>query len=475
VSQIIPRDTVMSIVRKRNERLDLYAEAHASISAASEALARAWDARMSPSEHAFNYATKREEAEFLGALKVPDRDGYLTTARKITDIDVWSRIVKMTELEKLMDKTAKDQLRQELATDPPEVTEENVLATVEKFAGEAGMIFRRGIATMFSKLDRRFRSHDGWKVGSRVVLTHVFDTFGSWCYRGNERDTISDIERAFYVLDGKPVPPSYAGLVEAVDAARKGNGLSPVAASVETEFFRCHTFKNGNAHIWFKRDDLLERVNKLLGEYYANPIPEEREADERDQTFAAKTMPAKRDGFFPTPPEAAARLIEQASLYRRQDAPILRVLEPSAGTGNLASLAVAKGATVDCIEIQPGLAAGLRQSGRFAKVLCADFLGIQPAPTPIYDRVVMNPPFDRERDIDHVMHALKFLKPDGRLVAIMSAGTEFRETKKAIAFRALMSRLKADWRDLPPGSFAASGTYCNTVILTVNINGCEPY
>ena len=44
-------------------------------------------------------------------------------------------------------------------------------------------------------------------------------------------------------------------------------------------------------------------------------------------------------------------------------------------------------------------------------------------------------PFDLERDIDHVTHALKFLKSDGYLTAIMSAGTEFRETKKAKAFR----------------------------------------
>jgi hypothetical protein len=63
---------------------------------------------------------------------------------------------------------------------------------------------------------------------------------------------------------------------------------------------------------------------------------------------------------------------------------------------------------------------------------------VQPDPGALYDRVIANPPFDCERDIDHVMHALRFLAPDGCLTAIMSAGTEFRETRKAIAFRALM-------------------------------------
>ena len=79
----------------------------------------------------------------------------------------------------------------------------------------------------------------------------------------------------------------------------------------------------------------------------------------------------------------------------------------------------------------------------------------------------MNPPFDRERDIDHVVHALKFLRPGGRLVSIMSAGTEFRETRKSIAFREMIDGLGGTWRDLRPGSFASVGTYVNTVVLSV--------
>lgn len=77
----------------------------------------------------------------------------------------------------------------------------------------------------------------------------------------------------------------------------------------------------------------------------------------------------------------------------------------------------------------------------------------------------------RERDIDHVMHALAFLKPDGCLTAIMSAGTEFRETRKSTAFRALMKSMGARFKDLPAGSFSSVGTNCNTIVLTVWKNG----
>ncbi|MEX0684044.1 MAG: hypothetical protein WD472_11410, partial [Dehalococcoidia bacterium] len=64
-----------------------------------------------------------------------------------------------------------------------------------------------------------------------------------------------------------------------------------------------------------------------------------------------------------------------------------------------------------------------------------------------------------------VFHALKFLRPGGQLIAIMSAGTEFRETKKAIAFRALVASMNGKFRDLPAGSFSEVGTYVNTCYL----------
>ena len=120
---------------------------------------------------------------------------------------------------------------------------------------------------------------------------------------------------------------------------------------------------------------------------------------------------------------------------------------------------------MDCVEIQGHLAGELRASGLYRNVWHEDFLSRLPHGS--YDRVVMNPPFDLERDIDHVMHAMAFLKPDGLLVAIMSAGTEWRETKKARALRDRMKALNAKWQDLPAGSFSPVGTNVNTVLLRV--------
>lgn len=319
------------------------------------------------------------------------------------------------------------------------------------------------------------------------MLSYAFDDWGSWRYSSSTRDIILDIERAFQIIDGKSPKATYAGIVGLVDYERRGSREPHQSEHVGT-YFRIKIYKNGNAHLWFTRKDLLEKVNRILADYYGEVVGD-GQTQEADPLKDVKTTPARYFGFFPTPPAAAAELLSFLSLWRDAEKPPLRILEPSAGTGNLARRCMPSLADVheyqreryareyrfdnkvDCIEIQPHLAAALEAEGIYNRVTCADFLQVRPDPANLYDIVVMNPPFDRERDIDHVVHALSFLKPEGRLVAIMSAGTEFRETNKSTAFRELMSKMNAEWKDLPPGSFAESGTYCNTVILSVRKDG----
>jgi protein-L-isoaspartate O-methyltransferase len=76
--------------------------------------------------------------------------------------------------------------------------------------------------------------------------------------------------------------------------------------------------------------------------------------------------------LFPTPPDLAARMVELADLK-----PGLTVLEPSAGTGNIANPIRSTGAAVVCVEINPILAKTLSDAGH--AVHLADFLQWEPA------------------------------------------------------------------------------------------------
>lgn len=464
------RKTVEDLVELRDKALALYAVAHEQIVVADKGIGDALLAHHAATngETVYNSHLRPEKLHFHNRLKIAPRADYLDIARRLVDTDCWSHVIAITDLETMMDKKAKDELHQSLIGDPPEFTFDNVMATLERFMVDAGTIWRRGIANCFSNLDRRFRSHDGWKIGGRIIIDRVFDEYGSWCYSRNHEATFMDVERVFKMLDGNK--PTHCDLTWAL---RQKRGWGAAQTYLETDYFRIRVWKNGNVHVYFKRDDLLEKVNQLLGEYYGAPIPTDRDHEKGEaesDLFAAKTTPAKRYGFFPTPPEAVETFLDDLPRYQEKGKPRLTWLEPSAGTGNLARpLATNKSypAHVDCVEVQPALAEALRDEGIFRKVITADFLQLDPATTGLYDRVAMNPPFDRERDIDHVMHALKFLKPGGCLRAIMSAGTEFRDTKKSRAFRQLMNSMGAEWRDMPAGSFASVGTNCNTGKLTV--------
>lgn len=162
--------------------------------------------------------------------------------------------------------------------------------------------------------------------------------------------------------------------------------------------------------------------------------------------------------FFPTPPELARTVIELAQLR-----PGMTVLEPSAGTGALAGPAadIVGVENIRCIEVQERFAPDLHGAGLPAEI--ADFLTVEPEPT---DRVVMNPPFSRQQDIQHIEHAWQFVKPGGRLVSIASVGVAFRQDRRATAFRELVDEF-GSIQDNPDGAFKASGTDVRTVTVVL--------
>lgn len=83
-----------------------------------------------------------------------------------------------------------------------------------------------------------------------------------------------------------------------------------------------------------------------------------------------------------------------------------------------------------------------------------------------FDRIVMNPPFERGQDMDHVRHAFDLLKPGGRLVAIMSEGSFGRGDKKATGFREWLDEQKRKVEKLPEGSFTGKDSQRQTGVAT---------
>lgn len=206
------------------------------------------------------------------------------------------------------------------------------------------------------------------------------------------------------------------------------------------------------------------------------PAPKPQPSAEA-QEFAAMRQ-SLRDGvqtisapqLFPTPPELAARMVEAAEIR-----PGDRWLEPSAGTGRLVD-AVAAVVPLDqletvMVEVNHDLARGLAQRTPAAWTLRADFLEIGSDELQRFDVILMNPPFADGADVRHITRALHLLAPGGRLVAVASAGLLFRQDRATRHLREHIASMGGTIEELPPQTFASSGTGVNTVLVTATAAG----
>lgn len=167
-------------------------------------------------------------------------------------------------------------------------------------------------------------------------------------------------------------------------------------------------------------------------------------------------------GFFPTPKELAARMVDEAEIEPR-----MSILEPSAGNGRIAD-EIAKVEGVKLTTIEP--VGELRQILELKGHQLADepdFLGHQGHK---YDRILMNPPFENGTDIEHVHHAYSLLNPGGKIVAIMGEGAFFRGDKAATVFRAFLEDHGTSEK-LPEGTFKQSGTGVASRIVIIEKPG----
>lgn len=386
---------------------------------------------------------------------------FLEETRRRIDSAMWGRIMTFVDIDAIMDHTAREDLRRQLVDNPPPATADNVRATLRQLQSEKHEIFLRGLAVAFSKLDRRFRSHLGFRIGSRIIYRLSHDDYID--YRASE--LIDDVERALAIVAGDTVPRGQ-GITRLISDAWRRR-----PCEVENRWLKVRLFGNGNAHLWFKDRLLLANVNRLLAEYYGETLADDsEEAGVGDHGPGYLTTPAHNFGLFETPTPVADALFDRLGVI----APGCRVLEPSAGRGRLALRARDAGAAVTCVEIQSELADTLRRHG--LHTVHADFLKLTPADLGTYDVIIANPPFDARRDVDHVRHMTQFLRPGGRLVAVMGAAAEVSESQRAASLRAWLDRHAAPlghWRsfftDLPERSFASEGTNINTVLLACRL------
>jgi len=170
--------------------------------------------------------------------------------------------------------------------------------------------------------------------------------------------------------------------------------------------------------------------------------------------------------FFATPENLAVELIELACYG---DPITGKILEPSAGQGSIIN-AIHKYydeyATVRYCEIMPINQSVLSKIPR-TEFIGDDFLCLNSKDE--FATIIANPPFSKNQDIDHIRKMYEVCKPGGRIVTIASRHWQGSQNKKEVAFREwIYNDLKADVREIDPGTFSESGTKIGAYIIIIN-------
>lgn len=193
-------------------------------------------------------------------------------------------------------------------------------------------------------------------------------------------------------------------------------------------------------------DELKQALRDYIN--FRGGLSEEQRKAQDLKNAEREFVGTKIPGFFPTPKPIVEKMVNAAYIQ-----PGDKVLEPSAGKGDIADVVKEKApeSEVSVVEIVPSLQELLRKKGY--NPTSADFLKFKEGN---FNRIVMNPPFEKGQDIDHVRHAYDLLSPGGRVVAIMSEGPFFRSDKKATEFRNWLDEKEGTSEKLDAGSFKDS-------------------
>lgn len=187
--------------------------------------------------------------------------------------------------------------------------------------------------------------------------------------------------------------------------------------------------------------------------------------DAGDPGAVARAMVEKEDrlrtskipGFFPTPAALVEEMLVAADISDHHT-----VLEPSAGRGDIADRIREQcpKARLVCVELNHTLAEILHGKGHTVEQ--TDFLQHQGE----YHRILMNPPFEKGQDIQHIQHAYTLLARGGILVAICSEGPFGRQDRQSAQFREWLDQVYAEVTELPEGSFTGKDAFRQTGVRT---------
>lgn len=198
------------------------------------------------------------EPEFFSSYHLPD----IEKINSEIDRRAWRKLISVTGFSQIFDAVAMDAFDKALDNNPPEFTEANALATIERLSADAGMMFNRGLVSIFKRLSGEYKSHSAFKVQKKMIIKNLRGWSG---VAHDKTDMINDLDRVLCGLTSREYKP-YELVGKLTEALLKHSG------EYEDSYISCKFFMNGNAHIVIKDQGLIDRINDIIAGWYGKEL-----------------------------------------------------------------------------------------------------------------------------------------------------------------------------------------------------------
>lgn len=275
IEALVPSVSIDALVMKRDTAAERIRAAHDALVEANALMDTTLAIDGDPYQlYHVSLSCRRTHTDFL------DDERGVEAQIKAMDAHFWDRLLKLSGLYSFMDAKARDAWRDSISKrDVPALTKENIEATFAKLYAGRALMFEQGVINVFRSLSWDYKRNEPVKLGRRVVLSRIVDTWAGkaqWSWARPSFDganQLDDLLRVFHVLDGKPEPDhreaSHAKLAEA---------KWPQCGSFTLDgYIALRGFKNGNAHATFERQDLVDKLNAIIAKHYPGALPPARE------------------------------------------------------------------------------------------------------------------------------------------------------------------------------------------------------
>lgn len=190
-----------------------------------------------------------------------------------------------------------------------------------------------------------------------------------------------------------------------------------------------------------------------------------------DRLTGGDSVNIKKEGqFYATPPDVAEWMVRELHYHSGQS-----ILEPSAGEGALIDAFIQEHGGKAGIELFYIEKDHIRNKILRDKYKQTNFYHLHPdgddflnLATHTFDRILANPPFAKNQDIDHIRKMWNVLKWGGRIVTVASNHWQIASGKKEREFKQWIEDVDAGIFPLDSGRFKSSGTMVSACILVID-------